>query len=75
MRQVALEGVGIYQGPSFLFGEDIQSGRLNEILADYSMNPYPIYIIYPAAEFIPLRVKAMINFLSKEFALNPWVAG
>ena len=75
VRQAALAGVGIYQGPSWLFGEDIAQGHLKEILSRYEMEPFPIYLIHPAADYLPQRLRVLMDYLAHEFSLNPWVAG
>lgn len=75
VRQMTLAGIGIYQGPNWLFGEDVAQGNLQEILADYQMMPFPIYLLYPGADYVPFRLKVLMDYLSHEFSLNPWVAG
>lgn len=75
VRQAALDGMGVYQGPNWLFGKDVTSGHLKEILSDYEMEPFPIYLIHPAVDFLPQRLKALMDYLAHEFSLNPWVAG
>lgn len=75
VRQMSLESLGIYQGPSWLFGEDVQQGRLIEILTDYQMKPFPVYLLHPASDYMPLRLKVLAEYLAHEFSLNPWVAG
>ena len=74
VRQAALDGIGIYQGPNWLFGEDVAEGRLVEVLGRYRMEPFPIYLIRPAADYVPVRVRAMMEFLAHEYSINPWVA-
>ncbi|MBY0355625.1 MAG: LysR family transcriptional regulator [Rickettsiales bacterium] len=75
VRQAALSDIGVYQGPSWLFGDDITQGHLKEILSHYEMEPFPIYLIHPAVDYLPQRTKVLMDYLSHEFSLNPWVAG
>lgn len=75
VKQAALDGIGIYQGPNWLFGEDVAQGKLIEILGNYAMEPFPIYLIHPAADYMPQRLKVLMEYLAHEFSLNPWVAG
>ena len=74
VKQAALLGVGIYQGPDWLFREELAAGTMVEILSDYEIDPYPIYLIYPPVDYLPLRLKTMMDYLANEFSLNPWVA-
>lgn len=75
VRLAALDGVGIYQGPNWLFGNDVAQGKLKEILSHYEMEPFPIYLIHPAADYLPQRLRVFMDYLAHEFSLNPWVAG
>ncbi len=75
VRQAALDGIGVYQGPNWLFGKDITHGLLKEILSRYEMEPFPIYLIHPAADYLPQRLRVLMDYLAHEFSLNPWVAG
>ncbi len=74
VRQAALSGLGIYQGPNWMFGEDTAKGHLMEILQDYQMDPFPIYLLHPLMDYLPLRLKALSDYLAHEFSLNPWVS-
>jgi DNA-binding transcriptional LysR family regulator len=74
VREATLRGLGIYQGPNYLFAEDVKAGRLTEILKDYSIDPFPIHLIYTAQDFLPLRLRVFMDFCAHEFSLNPVVA-
>lgn len=69
-----LDGVGIYQGPNWVFREHIKNGALKVILAEFEMEPFPIYVLHPSVEYLPTRIRTLIDFLTDEFKLNPWVA-
>ena len=74
VKLAVLSGIGVYQGPNWLFGEDVAGGNLKEILSDYEMEPFPIYLIHPAADYLPQRLRVLMDYLAHEFSLNPWVA-
>lgn len=72
--QAALDGIGIYQGPNWMFSEHIKAKRLCEILPEYQISPWPIYVLYPSQGFLPSRICVLTDYLAHEFSLNPWVA-
>lgn len=72
--EAALLGLGIYQGPNHLLADDIQAGRLVEILPHYKLESFPIHLIYPAQGYMPQRLRAFIDFFTQELSLNPWIA-
>jgi len=73
VRDAVLQDLGIYQGPNYVFGDDLKTGRVVTILEEYELQPWPIHIIYPATGFLPNRVRVLIDFLADAFSGNPWV--
>ncbi len=75
VRDAAVNGIGIYQGPSWLFTKDVSEGRFTQILSDYEMEPFPIFLLHPPVDYVPLRINAMIEFLTTEFSINASITG
>jgi DNA-binding transcriptional LysR family regulator len=73
IRQAAVNGIGICLGPSWIFRDDLSEGRLKEILKTYGLEPYEIFVIRPAVDDTPLRIKVMTEYLAHEFSLNTWL--
>jgi DNA-binding transcriptional LysR family regulator len=71
VREGVLAGLGIGLVPFFHFGREIDDGTLKVILKDYEPSPLPIHAVYPSRRFVPLKVRAMIDFLADEFRLDP----
>ncbi len=60
----AINGMGILNIDNAIVREDIQQGRLVEVLSNYqALAGLPVYLVYPAKEFIPARTRALIDFL------------
>jgi LysR family transcriptional regulator, regulator for bpeEF and oprC len=74
VRDAALAGLGVYQGPNYLFADAIKDGRLVEVLKEFSFDPFPIHLLYTAQDFIPLRLRVFMDFFGHEFSLDPVVA-
>lgn len=72
--EAALLGLGIYQGPKHLLADDILAGRLVEVLPHYTLDHFPIYLIYPAQNYMPRRLRVFIDFLAQEFNKNQCIA-
>ncbi|MEG1039588.1 MAG: LysR substrate-binding domain-containing protein [Pseudomonas sp.] len=56
-------GAGLMQAYRFTVQQELDSGQLQEVLRDYGGTSRPFMLIYPHARHIPLRVRAMIDFL------------
>jgi len=64
-RQIALQDGGILLQPSFIMADDVREGRLVELLPQYRFEHLGIYVIYPSRRQLPLKVRAMIDYLSQ----------
>lgn len=60
-----LSGLGVAQLPHWLVNDDIQSGRVDWLLADYYPVPQPINFIYPQTRFLSFRARCFIDSLLK----------
>ena len=67
-RAVALAHKGVMLQPSFLIGEDLAAGRLVEILPKFRSIELGIYAIYPTRKHVAPKVRALVDFLVKEFS-------
>lgn len=64
-------GVGIAQGPEWLFEEGLANGNLQLLLADYTASPVPIQAVYVANRLLPKRAIVFMDFVAEIFEKNP----
>lgn len=74
VRAATLAGIGIAFAPVWLFGEDIQAGRLKVVLTDYPPKPMPIHAVLPETRRHSAKVKACVDFFHAEFETDPFVS-
>ncbi|HIK04875.1 MAG TPA: LysR family transcriptional regulator [Trichormus sp. M33_DOE_039] len=74
IRAAVFAGLGIAVSPIWLFGDALENGNLKMILKDYQPVPLPIQAVYRRSRFIAAKVRCLIDFLSNEFKLDPWVS-
>ncbi|MBN9233607.1 MULTISPECIES: LysR family transcriptional regulator [Phyllobacteriaceae] len=67
MRRLAVEGVGIARVARFQLEEDLATGRLVQLLEDYSPGEVePIHAVYVGqGGVLPARVRAFLDFLTE----------
>ncbi|MGB8601090.1 MAG: substrate binding domain-containing protein, partial [Rhizomicrobium sp.] len=70
LRKLALAGLGITVLPDYVVGEDIARGRLTALLPGWSMNGFYLYAIYPKRDFLPIKVKVLIDYLVEKLGVN-----
>ncbi|HEY8023133.1 MAG TPA: LysR family transcriptional regulator [Burkholderiaceae bacterium] len=62
----AVCGAGITMIPRKLVAADIARGDLVEVLSDCTLPPSaPVYAVYPARDWLPLKTSTFINFLQE----------
>ncbi|MGB3337321.1 MAG: LysR family transcriptional regulator [Devosia sp.] len=64
-RAMAIDGAGIVYLPLDLVGDDIASGALVQILANWSLPTLPIHTIHPSRRLVPRRVTAFIEAVAE----------
>jgi len=64
-RMIALQDGGILLQPGFIMADDIRTGKLVELLPQYQFDSLGIYVVYPSRRQLPLKVRAMIDYLSQ----------
>jgi DNA-binding transcriptional LysR family regulator len=68
----ARKGKGVVLQPSFMVSPDLQSGALVELMPSYRSIQFGIFAVYPTRQYVSPKVRALIDFLSKEFKSVSW---
>ncbi|MEH6577726.1 MAG: LysR family transcriptional regulator [Amphritea sp.] len=67
VQQMVLADQGIAFLPRWLVQEDIDAGRMLEVLPEYAPDAMPINAIYPHNRYTPLKVSCFIDFIQALF--------
>lgn len=73
LRPALLEGAGIALQPDFLVWEDLQAGRLEAVMADWTAPPIALHLVTPPSTIRPARVEALIAFLVEQIGRAGWI--
>ena len=68
IREYVNAGLGIAQGPQWLYEEGLRSGNLQLLLNEYVAPPVPIQIVYLANRLLPQRAIVFMDFIADIFA-------
>jgi DNA-binding transcriptional LysR family regulator len=71
LLQWAVEGLGIALVPSFLLTDEIESERLEPLLADYALPDVGIHVVRPPGAYVPGKVRVLIDILVERFGGQP----
>ncbi len=72
VRAGVLEGLGIGMVPIWHYSnQEIETGQLKIVLTAYEPEPKPVNAVYSSRRFLSPKVRAMIDFLTHEFELDP----
>jgi len=67
LRQAALSHMGIILQSHFLMAEDIQNGRLVELLIDHPLPEREINVLYPIQRYRTARLSCFLDALQRAF--------
>jgi len=70
--QAALGGLGVVLLPTFIAGEDLQSGALEAPLSEYAVPATSLYAVYLPNRHLSPKVRALIDFFVERFAPQPY---
>lgn len=56
-------GLGLVQAPRYRFADDLASGALVEVLADFPPTPTPLSVLYPSNRQLSPRVRVFVDWL------------
>lgn len=68
LLEVALSGGGLVQLPNWMVDEHINTGRLQQVLGEYSGQNLPFNAIYPQTRYVPLKVRCFIDFMKRKLS-------
>ncbi len=68
LMAAALDGGGIVYGPTFILGEHIASGALEQVLTEYTTESLGIHAVFPSSRMLGPKVRCFIDILEDKFA-------
>ena len=71
VRDGVLAGLGIAVIPAFAFRDEIESGAVRVLLKEHEPKRLPINAVYASRRLVPMKIRAMVDFLTHEFSLDP----
>jgi DNA-binding transcriptional LysR family regulator len=72
LQPTLLAGLGLAVQPEFLVWDDVEAGRLEAVMTDWSMPPIALNIVTPPGGLRPARVAAVIDFLARRLSAASW---
>ncbi|HHJ15636.1 MAG TPA: LysR family transcriptional regulator [Gammaproteobacteria bacterium] len=75
LMQCALRNMGLALLPRWVVRNEIESGALIDIFPDYDVTATEFdtaaWLLYPSREYLPLKVRAFVDFLKQRFSESP----
>jgi DNA-binding transcriptional LysR family regulator len=71
-REAAIRGQGIILTPGPLVFDDLRAGTLVPILSEFLPKQFSVDALYPNREYLPAKVRALIDLLIKNFRQIDW---
>ena len=64
----ALNGNGIFIGPTFMIASAVEEGRLETVLDDYTPMTTGLYAVYPYSKLVSTKVRAFVDFIAESWS-------
>lgn len=71
LARAAMNGLGIYQCPTFLVNEHLYEGLLTRVLQSYNNRQTRISALFPPGRMIPRRARALADYLQQQIGEHP----
>jgi DNA-binding transcriptional LysR family regulator len=71
LRDAAVGGRGIALLPTFIAHRQLEDGSLRSVLSKYQAPELSVFALYPPTRYVPVKVRAFIDFLVERFAGRP----
>lgn len=68
--EVAVSGHGIVNIAALIAFDALQAGAVKPVLAEYSTDGPPVYLVYSERRYQPQRMRTLVNFLSKRICAD-----
>ena len=65
MKNAVVQGVGIGVGSTWIVLDDLASGKLINLLPEWSASRLPVYLIYPYARFYPAKLRCFVRSMKE----------
>jgi len=69
-----LHGLGLGLCPLWMFCRELRDGTVVTVLPDWTPMPLPIHAVFSSRRQVPVRVRAVVDYLAAEFRLDPLLA-
>lgn len=63
LRIAAISDLGLVMLPEYIVGRDIQKGRLQVVLENYTRLPLSVHAVYPHRKYLSAKVRLFLEFL------------
>jgi DNA-binding transcriptional LysR family regulator len=67
LRDAAVKGRGLALLPTFIAGDDLQTGALATVLKEYKPPEISVYVIYSQTKHLSVKIRVFIDFLVQRF--------
>jgi LysR family transcriptional regulator for bpeEF and oprC len=71
--EAGLAGLGIIQMTDYLVDRHVGSGRMVQVLPDWTSDPLPVHVVYPQNRHLSAKVRVFVEWVAELFAADPYM--
>lgn len=72
LKAAVVKGLGMVMLPTFIVGQELQSGELVSVLNDFVPQDIALHAVYPHSRLLSPKVRAFIDFLAERYGPRPY---
>ncbi len=65
-----LAGLGIMRAPLFMLEEHLASGALVPVLREWTIDPVPLYVVYPPNRHLSSKLRVFVDWVAEVFSAS-----
>lgn len=65
LRSAVLANAGIALLPTYCISDDLRTGRMKRVLANYTVESRPIYVLYGQSTYVQRKMRLFVDFLEE----------
>jgi len=63
VRAAVLAGIGVAVSPEWVFGPELASGAVTQVLTDWTLPPVDLWAVYPSGRMVSAKARAFVAFV------------
>ncbi len=70
VREGVLAGIGLAVASEWMFGPELQSGKVRRVLMDWHLPPVGLWVVFPSGRNVSIKARAFVSFIEQDMRVE-----